>query len=136
MLEGHSDGQSFAGILNTIIVVLIILNVAAFIAETDGLLAARYGYYFAVFEAVSVIIFTIEYILRIWTAPELPFFRSQSAIATRLAFAKRPEMLIDLAVIVPFYLVSVIPIDLRVIRVLRLLRLFKLSRYSPAMHSL
>ncbi len=48
----------------------------------------------------------------------------------------QPALLIDLAAILPFYLGSIIPIDLRILRTLRLLRFLKLTRYSPAMYTL
>jgi len=44
--------------------------------------------------------------------------------------------LIDLVVILPFYLSFLFSIDLRMLRILRLFRLLKLARYSPAMQSL
>ncbi len=44
-----------------------------------------------------------------------------------------PMALIELIVILPFYLGMFLPVDLRFMRVLRLLRVFKLTRYSSSM---
>lgn len=132
---GH--GEDFASrAVDTGIVTLILLNIAAFIAETDSDIQAAYRLEFEVFEIVSVAIFTVEYLLRLWTAVEVPYFKSIPAWKARLKLALRPALLIDLAAILPFYLSWIFFIDLRMLRALRLLRFLKLSRYSPAMHSL
>jgi voltage-gated potassium channel len=44
-----------------------------------------------------------------------------------------PMAVLDLAVIVPFYLVFFVQMDLRVLRILRLLRVVRLTRYAPSM---
>ncbi len=118
------------------IVAMIVLNIAAFVAETVPSLAAKYAGAFHAFEIVSVIIFTLEYAARLWSAVEVPFLARQSPLHARLSMAKRPYLIIDLLAILPFYLGQLFAIDTRVLRVLRLLRFFKLSRYSPAMHAL
>ncbi|HEX2840894.1 cyclic nucleotide-gated ion channel [Hyphomicrobium sp.] len=132
---GHGDSRA-SRVFDTAIVILILLNIAAFVAETVPSLSAAYGTTFTAFEIFSVAIFTIEYALRIWTAVEVPFLRHLPPAKARLTFALRPALLIDLAAILPFYLGTLLSIDLRVLRALRLLRFFKLSRYSPAMHTL
>lgn len=136
ILEGQGGNEQPTRVFDVFIVTLIILNVAAFIAETEPGLAEAYGGYFLAFEVFSVTVFTIEYALRIWTAVEVPFLARHTPLAARLAFARRPQLLVDLAAILPFYLGYFFAIDLRVLRVLRLLRFFKLSRYSPALHTL
>ena len=54
----------------------------------------------------------------------------------RLKFATRPILIIDLMAILPFYLGTMLGLDLRALRVFRLLRFLKLTRYSPAIHTL
>ena len=82
----------------------------------------------------SIIVFTAEYLLRIWTAdllyPSLPPWRA------RLTYMKSAMALVDLLAILPFYLPMLLPMDLlgiRALRLFRLLRLFKLRRYSEAL---
>ena len=104
--------------------------------ETVQSIDSVYGVYFRVFDVISVAIFTVEYLSRIWTAVEMPFLRQLPDWRSRLKFARRPDLLIDLFAILPFYLSFLLPFDLRFLRVLRLFRFLKLSRYSPAMHTL
>lgn len=114
------------------IFVLIILNAIAVILETVKSIEQNYSEYFFWFEIFSVIVFTIEYLLRVWACTSQeeyshPFYG-------RLKFIFTPLALIDLLAILPFYL-SFTAIDLRFIRTLRLFRLMrvmKLVRYSSS----
>lgn len=118
------------------IVLLIILNVAAFVAETVPDIERDWGHWLTRFELASVAIFTIEYLTRLWTAPEFPFLARRPDWQARLKYAASPAMIVDALAILPFYLSMVFAIDLRVLRVLRLFRLLKLGRYSPALSTL
>lgn len=90
-----------------------------------------------IFDAVVSVVFTIEYALRIWTAPLLyPETRTWQA---RFRYVFSGMALIDLLAILPFYLPLVMPgslLGLRAIRLLRILRLLKLNRYFDAVSSL
>lgn len=114
---------------------LILLNVAAIILESIEGISAGYQVAFAIFEAASVLIFSFEYILRVWSSVEAPDTRpGESSLRARLRFALTPMAIVDLAAILPFFLQIVMPgVDLRFIRVLRMVRVFKLTRYSNAM---
>ena len=85
-------------------------------------------------EFVSIIIFTIEYALRIWTANLL--YPELNSIRARLRYITSPMAIIDLISILPF-LVPVFHtynlVGVRVFRLVRLLRIFKLNRYSDAL---
>ena len=133
-----ASSESRASVLfDNVIVLLIILNICAFVLQTVPEIDAAYGWYLNVFEIFSIAIFTVEYLLRLWTAVEVPFLSRSRPWQARLNYAGRPFMIIDLLAILPFYLSFFMPaIDLRALRVLRLIRFFKLSRYSPAMHTL
>ena len=81
----------------------------------------------------SLVVFTIEYALRIWTAnllyPDLGPFRS------RMRYILSPMAIIDLISILPF-LLPFMPytfVGVRAFRLVRLLRIFKLNRYSDAL---
>lgn len=132
---GRGDDRQ-SRMFDAFIIVLILANVGAFCLETVPAYADAYGPWFNAFELFSVAVFTVEYVLRMWTAVEVPFLARMSPWRARLRFARRPYQIIDLLAILPFYVGSLIGMDLRVLRALRLLRLFKLSRYSPAMHTL
>ncbi len=85
-------------------------------------------------EFVSIIIFTIEYALRIWTANLL--FPELNPVRARIRYITSPMAIIDLISILPF-LVPVLHtynlVGVRVFRLVRLLRIFKLNRYSDAL---
>lgn len=136
ILELGGDAHPAGTFVNGFIVVLIIANALAFAAETVDDLAARYGPWFRAFNVFSVIVFTIEYGLRVWSAVEIPVLSRMPRWRARAIFASRPIMIIDLLAFAPWYFSWLIPIDLRSLRLLRLLRLFKLVRFSPALRTL
>jgi voltage-gated potassium channel len=117
-------------------VTLILLNVFAFCLETVPAIEVRWGGWLHVLEVVSIGIFTVEYVLRLWTAVEVPMLSRLPPWRARLKYAKRPILVIDALAILPFYLGSMLGLDLRALRVFRLLRFLKLTRYSPAIHTL
>jgi voltage-gated potassium channel len=96
----------------------------------------RYGRELDAFNNFSVMVFTVEYVLRLWSAVEIPLLHRLPPWRARLKFAMRPMMIVDLLAILPWYLYQILPFDLRVLRVLRLFRLLKLVRYSPALQTL
>lgn len=126
---GDRPSQAFDGFL----IGLIALNIAAVVLETVPSIHDEFAAGFHFFEIVSVAIFTVEYALRIWVAPEHASFRQYGPVGSRLRYAVSFFALIDLLAILPFYLAFLLGLDLRVLRVLRLLRFLKLMRYSAAM---
>ncbi len=122
--------------LNIAIVTLIFLNVIAVILESVNRFAEAYSSFFKWFEVVSVVIFSVEYGLRLWTCVEKPQFEG---LKGRLRYVFTPLALIDLLSILPFYLPMVFPVDLRFLRVLRLVRVFrilKLDKFSQSLNLL
>jgi len=105
---------------------LILLNLLALLFERVPRIYEPNHLWFHYFDIFSVIVFTIEYIVRFYLAVEDPEF--QGSRFPRLSYVKSPFALIDIIAIAPFYLQSFIAIDLRVLRLLRLLRIFKLFR--------
>jgi len=129
--EGHSLASR---IFNTLIMVLIIVNVTAVILESEESLYSAYTIYFDNFELVSVIIFTIEYLLRLWVCVEDPEYKAP--IKGRLRHMISFMSLVDIVAIVPYYLSIFTGVDTRFLRVLRVLRVFKLTRYFRALEVL
>ncbi|MBC8268941.1 MAG: ion transporter [Rhodospirillaceae bacterium] len=115
------------------LITLIALNVAAVIFETLPGLGQGWLKLFFWFEVFSIIIFSVEYVLRVWSAVDDDEIDYRHPILGRLRYMLTPMALIDLFVILPFYLGFFFQIDLRFLRVLRLLRVFKLTRYSSSM---
>lgn len=136
ILNVGESGDRLSRFVDIFLIILILTNVLAVILGTVPSLGQRYGQSFAVFESFSVAVFTIEYLLRIWSSTSDPAYKD--SFLGRVRFAMRPSMVIDLLAIAPYYLTFVV-VDLRVLRALRLLRILrivKLGRYSRAMQTL
>lgn len=132
---GHAE-DPFARATDCILVTLISLNVLAVIFESMPAVYAAYGTYFDAFEIFSVIVFSIEYVARVWVAVESDNPRYKSSIKGRLRFMMSPLALIDLIVLLPFFIGALLGVDLRMLRALRLLRVFRLTRYANSMNLL
>jgi voltage-gated potassium channel len=116
---------------------LVCLNIAAVMLETVQSFETRYAPWLRTFDIVSTLIFSIEYVLRVWSITADPQFAHP--IKGRLRFAVTPLAIIDLLAILPFYLPLLFPVDLRVMRafrLIRLLRVLKLGRYSESIRIL
>ena len=132
ILEMVDPSDKTGRFIHIFIMILILTNVLAVILESVVSLRTQYRPLFLRFEFFSVIIFTIEYLLRIWSCTVDPRYRSP--FVGRLKFALSPLALIDLLAIAPFY-IPLASADLRVVRVMRLFRfarLLKFGRYSEA----
>ncbi len=123
ILNPKDSRSRISSTVNTFIIVLILINVLAASLETVEALHAGYAKYFYWLEIFSVVIFTIEFALRLWSAPAAEQYTS------RAKFLFSFDAIIDLLAIVPFYLSFLFGIDLRALIALRLLRLLKLVRY-------
>jgi len=118
------------------IVALILLNVVVMIVESVERVYVQTPRFFMVFEYISVAVFSLEYVLRLWSCVEEP--RYKHSIRGRLRFAATPLALVDLLAVLPFYL-PFVNLDLRVLRVLRVMRIMrvaKLGRYSESLRTL
>lgn len=122
-------------IINVFIIVLIILNVIAVMLETVPSLHDDYyeQQFFHYFDLISVIIFTVEYILRIWSSNYDDKYKH--SLWGRFKYMLTPAMLIDVLAILPFYIHVLVGFDLRVLRILRLMRFFRLFRLTAYMKS-
>jgi len=133
LLEKAQPGDTASLVVDRVLAFLIVANVIAVTLETvDGIYQA-YEPAFSVFEIISVIIFTIEYLLRIWVSASNSASRHKSVHKRRLSYIFSPSGLIDLLAILPAFLPFFTSVDLRWLRILRLLRMFKISHYSSAL---
>lgn len=119
--------------IDLMLIIVIILSVVALVLETVPSIHDPLVKEFAWFDAVSVGIFTVEYLLRLYAAPEDDSTRG--SFSRRLSWVSKPSSLVDLIAIAPWYLHLILPgiVDLRFIRILRVLRILKLTRYNSAM---
>lgn len=132
LLEGE---QSRAGrVVSLALMTLIVLNLLAVMLETVRIWQGRFAAEYIAFESFSVAVFTVEYLLRLWSCTTSPRYRG--SVRGRLRFMFSPLALIDLLAIVPAYLPGDVVWDLRYVRVFRmfrLLRVLKMARYSQTL---
>ena len=136
ILEGEHATIPLARAVDVFLIVLISLNVVAAIVETVAEIRAEFGALLHTFELVSIAIFTIEYLARIWVSVDDPERDGATPFKARLRYMVSPLALIDLIAILPAYLGFLSAVDLRWLRLFRLLRLFKLTRYWSALNLL
>jgi len=136
LLEQGPIGERRIRIVNRLLVVLIVVNLAAVALESVPAIDAQYGRWFAAIEWVSLVVFTAEYLARVWVAPEHAPNLSLHPLRARLNFVLSPAGLVDLFAVFPFWIAMAVPVDLRFVLVFRVIRFLKLARYSPAMRSL
>ena len=130
--------DSTSKVVEIFIAGLVVANVVAIILESVQSLHDQYEQFFHVFDTFSVVVFSVEYVLRVWS-----YGRKYMGTEPGLAWRGRKEYLfsmfgmVDFFSTVPFYLQLIMPgADLRVLRMFRLLRIFKLSRYNSAMEDM
>lgn len=117
----HTTNSTSGRVFDYVIQVLIILSLLTFAISTLPDLSSREIEIVGYLQVFFVVIFTIEYILRLLTAP------------SRLKYALSFFGIVDLLAILPFYLSLGVDLrSLRAIRILRLFRVMKLVRYNLA----
>lgn len=132
-LEKGKDGDKLSRGFDIFIMSLIIVNVLLVIASTEQAFYSSNKGWVDLFEVISVIIFSIEYFLRLLTCTYNPKY--SHPVWGRIRYIFSFNGLVDLLAILPFYLPLIVTVDgrfLRVLRLFRLLRLFKMGRYSTA----
>ena len=138
ILEPQSQQDLLAArVFSWVLTLMVLSNVMAVILESVPSIEAQYGRSLQVFELFSVAFFSVEYLLRIWTAAERPSQKQTTDTRQRLAYVWSFHGLVDLLAILPFFLQALMPgLDLRFLRVIRVLRILKLSHYSTALEDL
>ena len=137
ILEKGQVGDRLSIRCDLFLSILIVVNLIAVCLETIDSLFLEYKTIFVAVELVSVSIFSIEYVLRIWSRPSAPDEYGKTATSKRLGYIFSFTGIIDLLAILP----SILPlllggVDLRWLRILRLMRLLKFSHYSSALEDL
>lgn len=118
--------------VNKVIAAVILVSTVLVILETEVTIYEPNQEVFRWSESFMLVFFTLEYLLRLWTAPENPTFRS------RLSYASSPVAILDLVVILSMGL-TFLGLEgslLRLLRLIRLLRLAKLGKYSKALRNI
>lgn len=115
------------------IALLVVANVVGIILESVPAIHEEFEQYFHFFDLFSVAVFSVEYVLRVWSYSERYAPEEGTAWQGRKDYMFSFYGLVDFFSTVPFYLQLMFPgADLRVLRMFRLMRIFKLSRYNSA----
>lgn len=122
-------------VVDAIIITTIIITVVSIILESEPALHEQFKPTFIAIEYFSLFVFSVEYLMRVWSAPESPKLKYQTPRKARISYIFSFHAIIDLLAILPMFL-SLFSIDLRFVRMVRLLRVFKLTRYNSAMTTL
>ena len=136
ILELSDPEERATEIINVFLLALVVLNVITVILESVESIDRAHRNIFQPFSEFSIIVFTIEYLLRVWSCDVDK--RYGRPFLGRLRYTLTPMMLIDLIVLLPFYAVYVIPNSrfLRSLRILWTFRLIKLGRYSKSLQTI
>jgi voltage-gated potassium channel len=136
VLEQGPVGDRLSRAVDRFLVLLIVVNLLAVALESMPQYQTRYAALFALIEYFSLVVFTVEYGLRLWCSVEHGPHQHLAARRARMKYAFGTAGIIDLIAVLPFWLTVFLPGDLRFVLVFRMVRFFKIARYSPAMRSL
>ena len=130
--------DKFSHFVEVFIALLVVANVIGIILESVPEIHQAYSAEFLSFDFFSVLIFSVEYVLRVWSYGAKYSTNEGGSDQSNNRSGRKDYVLsfygiIDFVSTVPFYLQLLFPgADLRVLRMFRLLRIFKLSRYNSA----
>ncbi len=137
ILDKSKPDDTISWYTEVILSTLILLNLIAVSLESVPSLSNSYSEIFLYFEIFSVIIFSIEYLARIWASSAKKDTVYTTTLGKRFSYIFSFTGIIDFLAIVPSILaLFIVSVDLRWLRVLRLLRLLKISHYSTALEDL
>ena len=135
ILEHGRRREPASRAIDWLLVVLVVANVAATVAHTVPDIASRHGAGLQMLDRLCVLVFAVEYLARIWVAPEHPLLQRYTPAGARLRFAATPLMVIDALALLPLLLELLFPRN-ELLLLTRLVRFLKLARYSPALATL
>lgn len=130
ILEEKIEQSLISKIIRYFLIILIVFNTIVVSLESIDTISEKYKIAFLFFNLFSIIIFTLEYILRVWSCTVWESY--QHPVWGRIQYMLTPLALIDLVAFLPFYL-PFFHADLRTIRLVRLLKflqILKVARYS------
>ena len=112
--------------------VWVLISVLAVVMETVASVTYLINIEFVILDTIAVAIFTLEFMMRIYSSVEEPGHRNP--LTGRIKEFTKPSTFIDFLAILPFFLEVLLRdhLDLRFLRIFRLARLLKLTRGSDA----
>lgn len=125
LLDPTIEGN-YQKVIENWIGLLIVVNLFTLVFEQVPGIFEPHRAWFHYFDIFSIAIFTVEYLMRLYLAPEDAEFKTRKN--PRVSYVCSPFAIVDFLAVAPFYLQAFLPVDLRVLRALRLLRILKLVR--------
>jgi len=133
ILEVGKGSDVTSKICDNFLVFLVISSIFSVILGSVPEIDVKYSLELRLFEIVTVLIFTVEYLLRLWVAP----IKYEQSKRPKIKYIFSFYGIVDLAAILPFYIsLFGFGVDLRVLRAARLLRILKISHYNTALQDL
>ena len=136
ILEQGPVGDRSMRLVSRLLILLVLVNIAAVVLESVPRYEQAFRGIFVAIETASLVVFTVEYLLRIWIAVEHAPHRDLRPLSARWRYIVSTNGLIDLVSVLPFWLAFAAPSELRIVLLFRMVRFLKLARYSPALRSL
>ena len=136
VMEGGVVTDRLAKLVHRILVLLTIASVVCVVLQTVPEFASAFALEFSIVEALTVAVFTVEYVLRLWCAPDNITYYGMKPWRARLLYIRSFQAVIDLLSILPPLVGWLNLADPHIVTLMRLFRFFKITRYSPGMRSL
>ena len=132
IMEGEVPDK-YSNFVEIFIALLVVANVIGIILESVPEIHDALAHEFHLFDMFSVAVFSVEFVMRVWSYAEKYTHNGGTAWQGRKEYVFSFYGIIDFISTVPFYLQLLFPgADLRVLRMFRFMRIFKLSRYNSA----
>lgn len=128
----RSDSKSNFFTFAILAAILINLILAVFLTFD---ISQKYKTYIYAVEFLTVLLFTFEYVLRVWTSDYL--YPEKTRLSAALKYMLSFSGVIDFLSFFPFYLPLFFPsgvVAFRIFRVVRILRLFRVNQYYDSLN--
>lgn len=112
----------------------IIINLVLSVLDTFAEVRERFGSLFLIIEGLTVAFFTLDYVLRLFTAGELYDELTEKHALRKYVFSF--SGVVDLLSFLPYYLPIFFPagtVAFRMIRIVRIFRLFRINAYYDSL---
>ena len=130
LLDHNLPPSRASRVVGGLIALLIVINVASVILESVESIRRHYEPILWWIEQIATAAFSVEYLLRVWTAVDRVSGQFRHPVWGRLRYATQFFSVVDLIAVLPAVLGLLGAGDFRVLRLMRLLRMLKLSRHS------
>ncbi len=139
LLETAQPDDTASRVVDIVLIALIICSVAAVVLESMPAVEEQYGNAIYWFDVFVIAVFSVEYLLRVWSCLEDREAAGGNSFTRRLRFIFSFHAIVDLLAILPFYLRAFVApgvADMRLLRAIRLIRVLKLTRYFATLNML